>query len=414
MPELEEQQQTTEASATEHQQQQQQQTDNAEASATSAESNSSTESQTEESNAADVANAAIGSALATEGKISFSAMRELAKGGDKEAIEKKLTEQKKKLDEKNPEGEQATEVAATTEKKVETPAVVSKVKTAQAQKLAELKELGVAESDIPAFMQMSSEAFAKVKPTILKAKQLEQQLAQVQKDSQRTAPIDSITHPEGYLLDSRYKTASAMSQKARSIKNHWIQQLEKIEAGEDWESLDMDPKTGEIFIVPGGKANVASAAQVKQLLNGAIEADYKYGKELETIVSSHKQQHTNDLGYIKQLEDKFFPNYDDENHDNYKKTIAVRNQAIEILPEGWRGHPLAKTYAKVVANNAIFFNQLTAANKQIAELQAKLKAAKPASGNSQQPAKDKFANSNGQQSGKPQISMKDFHVALGR
>jgi outer membrane biosynthesis protein TonB len=337
-----------------------------------------------------------------EKTISFSEFAQKRQGVDKEEVKAKVKTEVEKEVLSEPE----TKVEPVAEVKSVQPVQQPSLKqTAQQKKRAELKELGIPETDYGIYEQMSSQAFEKVKAGITQVKQLAQKVSELEKTATRTAPPDSYTHPQGYLLDSGYARNAAALQKSTLIKNHLADQLDNISQGKPWRALQVG-KDGEVYEVEEDlQPTEQAASKLRQQLRAVEVQDLKLEQEVTNIRQTYAQRHQQDIAYIKDIENKFFPDYDKEDHP----TRAIQNQTIEGLPEAWRSHPLAKTLAKTVANNSIFNNQLTIAQKEIATLKAQLAQVQ---GNTQQPTKDKNLNGSGQsaqQANTPSISYEQFN-----
>jgi len=393
----------------------------------STDSNQTSQQSAGESNAEQTIADAAKTEFQETGKVSFSAMQNRLKGvtTSPDEIKLKMADAAKKID-NEPEIESAQQQPKKIEQRtVQTPKPTSQpasIPNQQSQANAkqeqifasrrqQLKDIGLQDTDLDRYTSMSNDAFKSVLGHLTENKKLKEEIETVKKNATSTAPLDSYSHPEGYTLDSQFKQVDRVANVARAVVNHWTEQLVKIQAGQEWQDIEYDDQ-GNLFLGKKYAADANAQNEVTRLYYKAMQADSQYSHQRDTFVQNFKQRHQSDIASVKALEDKFFPGYDDPNSDAYKKTKPLRDQAINLIPEAWRNHPVMSLAGKLVANNSLLYNsnktlldENTALKAEIATLKGK------AAGNSQQPTKDEFVTT-GSTNQRPQVSFSDMKARL--
>ena len=227
---------------------------------------------------------------------------------------------------------------------------------------------GIDDADKPLFRDMSKESFNKLKEIYVASKKKDEQIAALQK-----APQQQFIHPEAYRLDAEYQKMEEVTGILSSVESHYIAQLEKIAQGEKWNDLGVDEKGNPFIQGQSQEPDVRSEQYIRKMLAQTQNEMLGTQRRMSEMSTGYVKNYQNDLNVIKTAEEKYFPGYDKPDHETQKLQSTFIN---EVLPPTFRSHPLAKTLAKTVANNALFKRDLEAAEKKVKELEARL-AGKP-------------------------------------
>lgn len=271
------------------------------------------------------------------------------------------------------------------------PAEPAKVKT----QLPERDYTGIPEEDKETFRRMPRESFDKLKPLYLEHGKfkaeidgLKQQLAEASKKSPNALPDAYYSHPEAYKLDPEYNNAVAAVNTANWCAGFWKEQLVKISKGEPYQLLDTNDK-GQIIILPDKlEPSEAGRIDIEEYLSGSRQALARWQEKSQQLQQNFGKIHAEDVGLLKEGEQKFFPDYDKPDH--WSKPI--QEEFIKKMPASQRNNVLLPILAKTVANNAKFSNTVKTLTEENAKLKEQLKT-KTATTNGQQPSKNKFVTS---------------------
>src|SRR5690606_37828357 len=136
---------------------------------------------------------------------------------------------------------------------------------------------------------------------------------------------------------------------ADQIFAHWQRQEIAVRKGEQWQDIDLDPKTGKLILSAPKDIGEDDEERIAMFKHNASLQAQKYRGHLEQFVGGFQQRHKADVQLIDQMNKEFFDGYEKEDHP----TQPLQKQVIEKIPASFRSHPLAKVLAYTVANNAI-------------------------------------------------------------
>lgn len=265
------------------------------------------------------------------------------------------------------ESEEEEEVLEEKEK----PEVVTSAKKPELlQKPPEVKKPKVARDytgfepdEIEMLKQVGNTGFAKFKELLLKEKEAKKN----PKPETRKIEV-TIDNPDGYTLTPEYKKLEATHREAVAIKEHWKLQAINIRKNGKFIDLDRDPTSGKLITSPEREATVEDELEVERHYEGTKDqADAIKGK-LNEIANGYKSKFQNEVAFLKDTEEKYFPGYGDENH----ATKAIQQQLISVLPASFQKHPLASLLAKSGAVNVQSVNRI----KELEAENVKLKGIK--------------------------------------
>lgn len=208
-----------------------------------------------------------------------------------------------------------------------------------------LTELMIPKEQWPLFRKMGNESFNHVKEIIKQQRATEAELTTLKKappQQSNTLPASYYEHEDGYTLHPEVRKAQQTAQQANYELQHWQNQFMKIEAGEDWQDLDIDAKghyvTKDMQASSQAKLAVLNyIQQAKQILNE--QSGY-----VNNVRQQWKQMHQQYVNSFKQAEDSYFPQYAKAADNQYISTMQ------KLLAEKGQGtNPLAGMFAKMYA-----------------------------------------------------------------
>lgn len=215
----------------------------------------------------------------------------------------------------------------------------------------------------PLFKQMSNEAFRRLKPVLkehkealekLKAKDVE--VEEVRKNANKL-PDNYYEHPHGFVLTPEYSETSSAVSLCKTIADHWAGQLAKVREGAaEVEMLDINPKTGELYIAEKKKADAGIESELITNLNFANQQLFVKQAELQSIAKTHQSKHSEAISWLNQHEKAVFPAFDDPKNEGLSKTLT---EVINRFPPSFRSNPLSRLVAKSLITNNLLFKRVT-------------------------------------------------------
>lgn len=176
-------------------------------------------------------------------------------------------------------------------------------------------------------------------------------------------PESYYDNPNSIYLAPEFQEMQGNVQMAKSVEQHWADQLNKVKQGEDWEDLENDPKTGNVVI---GKTikykDTSDEVRILRYLNNASQQTSNLSNEVQRYVGqfqSKVQERTQRIGTV---EKDMFPTFDNKESDEYKQTEAMKPviQSWGILPD----NPAFNLLCKAVATGVMLKNVLTSMTQQ--------------------------------------------------
>lgn len=226
-----------------------------------------------------------------------------AKGTEKEVVkeEKKLT-----IPQQEVKKEEVKEVK---------PAEVKPVadKTQQTTKLPKDRDLSSYPVEIQdSLRKMSNDAFTLFDKTFVERNELktkkEEYEAQIKQIEEQGLPLSYFSHPQAVTLHPMYQQASSRLGMIRNEIGFWQDQLNRIEAGETWQSLEKyDAQTGKPIFSAEQQPNDEAKNYVRNIINrGTIQ-----GTELETkigqMIGGYQAHIGSVMGFIDKTIDQYWP-----------------------------------------------------------------------------------------------------------
>jgi len=208
-------------------------------------------------------------------------------------------------------------------------------------------------------------------------KKYEEEVKQL-KTGKVAIPESYYDNPDSVILTPEFNEAQTRYQTTQNIESHWAQQLELIEKGENWTDLVAD-KDGNIVLGKSYEPGVNAKIAVQKQLQKAISQTQKYQEELEGYVKNFKTRSEEHRGKLISYEKQLFPLFEDKENG----AEAIKYLETEIVPNlekagVRRDNPIFTAYAKSLAMNYLFRDQLIALQNNTLEEEKKKEAEKKA------------------------------------
>ena len=239
---------------------------------------------------------------------------------------------------------------------------------------AVLTELNIPKEQWPLFRKMGNDSFNHVKEIIKQQAELKTQLEAAKKavapPNPNAIPPSYYEHAEGYTLLPQVKQAQQTAAQANYELKHWETQYLKIKAGEDWQDLDIDPKTGQ-YVTTNKTASPQAELNILGYMQNAKAVLSEQSGYVNQVKSQWAQQHNQVMQGFKAAEDQYFPQYAKDAEKN--QYITTMNKLLD--ERGQQSNPLkgmfAKLYAFAMERNAeveqLKAAQVSAAPKVVAQ-----------------------------------------------
>ncbi len=235
--------------------------------------------------------------------------------------------------------------------------------------VAQPEYAGLNDDEIKIFKSMSNEAKKFLRPVYDehkvqagKIKDLESKLATAPKLVDGV-PLNYMEHQEAYTLTPQYKAAIRQHQLATFENEHWVSQLEAIEAGKPVKPILYNSDTGKYSYGAELQPTPSTKAAIIQQMNSTQQWQSQVAQQANQVAASHQVRYQEAVQFVKKVEDDFFPFFAKDDHEY----VPVIKQVIETLPEVYRNHPLASIVAKSYAVVTELQKQLNDANVKLGQ-----------------------------------------------
>jgi hypothetical protein len=246
---------------------------------------------------------------------------------------------------------------------------------------------GIAEEHKKLFKGMGNAEFNFAKQKYIENAELQKQIAELKaKPQQQTVQV--YDHPEGYMLTPEYKTQSARSQVATNVKRHYMTQLAKAQRGERWTNVELDGQGNLKQVNEEQEPTPENIVQLTEWVTTLTQQEWDEKQKLNQLVQGSQTGYKSAVSKIDEAIQQYYkPLLDLKPEDPLKK---LQDNATNLVPEQFRGHPMTKLFVLTLAENARINGQFKALQQELATLkQNKVDATKA------QPTKAQFVSGKG-------------------
>lgn len=209
---------------------------------------------------------------------------------------------------------------------------------------------GLNEEETVLAKKMSNDSFAYFKKTLEDKKQLAEQLEQTKVAAPKQQSY--YEHPDAYVLTDAFRTHQAAYSTAGRILQHWRDQLEKVEAGEDWQDLDMDTQ-GNLVLSEPKVVTAKSKAEIYSNMNFASGQLNQQREALQKVRDTHVAEVHRMTAQIKQVSETYMPMFKNP-PERLKNLLTVVEGELEKIGLGMN-NPAVQMLAKSAALNKVLF-----------------------------------------------------------
>ena len=229
-------------------------------------------------------------------------------------------------------------------------------------------------ADVDALKKLPNAAFNRLRDRFVESKKIKDELDTLKKEvsSRPKEPTYLYEHPEGYMLQPEFTQLLTQEDNSNQIVNFYAEQLSKASEGEDFQFIN---EQGQVQTVKlNGRVNSRANSLLQIELNKYVQMQQQAKQAVQQFQHRYKQGVATVGQQLKQLEDKFFPGFDEAKLSPEDK--ATYDYAYQITPEPLRNSPQTRLLAKAYVEFARLSVTSTA---RIAELEKQLAALKPKS-----------------------------------
>lgn len=257
---------------------------------------------------------------------------------------------------------------------------------------------GIPEEHHKLFKGMGNVEFDFAKKNYLENLELKKKVQEVEVTKGQPQKEIIYDHPEAYVLSKEYKEQSTRTNLASQIKTHYMRELAKAQQGLKWRDCDIDPKTGQLIYGEERVATPEDIASLTSFVQDATQQAYNEQQKLQQVKQSFGNQYQQSVATVEDAIQKYYKPLLDPKHP----TAPLQQQAMELVPEQFRGHPMTKLFVLTLAENA----RLNGLNKKY-ESEKKLQEANKADAAKAQPTKTQLGSGGGQ-NGQATVKLSDF------
>lgn len=227
-------------------------------------------------------------------------------------------------------------------------------------------------ADVDALKKLPNGAFNRFRDTFVEAKKNKEELETLRKEvsSKPKEPVYLYEHPEGYMLQPEFTNLLTQEDQSNQLVNFYQDQLAKASEGEDFQFVNEQGQIQEVKL--NGRVNGRANALLQVELNKYVQYQQQAKLAVQQFQTRYKQGVLTVNQQLKQLEDKFFPGFDETKLSPEDKTVY--DYAHQITPEPLRNSPQTRILAKAYVE---FAKLHATSSARIAELEAQLSANKP-------------------------------------
>lgn len=159
-------------------------------------------------------------------------------------------------------------------------------------------------------------------------------------------PENYVEHPHGYTLSKEFEALNDQYGKAQQLTNHWQQQLEKINNGEETYTEVYVDQSGELRLSKPTIATKETIADLSRYVAACQQQASLIAAKVETMGEAHLQKHKEAVGTLKGWESEAFKMFTGE--EGKKLEPILRDTISKIFPPAFQKNPLAEGYAKAI------------------------------------------------------------------
>lgn len=227
-------------------------------------------------------------------------------------------------------------------------------------------------ADVDALKKLPNAAFNRLRERFVESKKIKDEFDALKKEvsSRPKEPTYLYEHPEGYMLQPEFTNLLTQEDQSNQLVNFYQEQLARASEGEDFQFLNEQGQVQSVKL--NGRVSGKANALLQVELNRYAQMQQQAKLAVQQFQHRYKQGVATVGQQLKQLEDKFFPGFDETKLSGEDK--AVYDYAYQITPEPLRNSPQTRLLAKAYVEFAKLHSSTAA---RIAELEKQLAVGKP-------------------------------------
>lgn len=227
-------------------------------------------------------------------------------------------------------------------------------------------------ADVDALKKLPNAAFNRLRERFVESKKIKDEFDALKKEvsSRPKEPTYLYEHPEGYMLQPEFTNLLTQEDQSNQLVNFYQEQLARASEGEDFQFLNEQGQVQSVKL--NGRVSGKANALLQVELNRYVQLQQQAKQAVQQFQHRYKQGVATVGQQLKQLEDKFFPGFDETKLAGEDK--AVYDYAYQITPEPLRNSPQTRLLAKAYVEFAKLHSSTAA---RIAELEKQLAVGKP-------------------------------------
>jgi hypothetical protein len=229
-----------------------------------------------------------------------------------------------------------------------------------------------------------NQLFDLLKSELPKAYQLEKENKELQQKYEDASkglvrmPESYAEHPNAYILTPEYSKYRSAVKRADDEASHWIEQLEKIENGEEWQDIVGRNEDGSLKLTDPIKSEGVQAKHkvaVQQALNKVTNYREQFATKMEELKSNHVISYKKAKDAVTEECKARFPWLTNdkmmEQHIEVeigKPTVSIKDTlsgVIALVDPRFRAHPMTEMFANLVVANLIASQKIRVYESQL-------------------------------------------------
>lgn len=225
---------------------------------------------------------------------------------------------------------------------------------------------GFSDAETNVLKRMSNEAFAYVAPILKEHKTLKTDLENSRKsyaELEKNSALNQYYDETGYVKTPEFQAAIQTQEQANWELQYWQKELVKVEAGEQWNDLQVNAQ-GQLIQVPRA-GDVTSKAELISRITRANAIAHQSETKAQSLRDTWEAKAKEFQGFWAAEADRHFPELKDQDDKNE----YIKAMASALSERGQANNPLAKLTTRLYATTIGLRNRLIATLQELQKLQ---------------------------------------------
>lgn len=201
---------------------------------------------------------------------------------------------------------------------------------------------GLEPDEVEMFKQMSNRAYNGMYKRWLDAKKAIAEREDLRRQLEEQRSVHFYEQEGAWTLSPEYQQLSQGREQLSREANFWQQQLENLEAGNEWSDLMLDAN-GRVVVGPPQPPSPQGKARVMSGLTQAHTMLNSLGSQISSFEQNFKSKHQSFASKLTQLEAQVLGGA-----ENIKKLDAHIGKKLELFPAHMRGRQEIRSFARAL------------------------------------------------------------------